>query len=75
MSFHNLTNLYSLSKTLRFELKPIGKTADLVRQSDFFVKDQQKAAAYPLLKNKMDDIHRDYIEQSLSSINHVPLDQ
>lgn len=73
--FNELTNLYSLSKTLRFELKPIWKTAELVNQSEFFLQDEKKAEAYPDLKIKMDAIHRAYIEQSLSSIEALPLDQ
>jgi len=31
-SFSNFTNLYSLSKTLRFELKPIGKTLEYIEK-------------------------------------------
>lgn len=31
-SFASFTNLYELSKTLRFELKPIGKTQEWIAQ-------------------------------------------
>ena len=29
--FDDFTNQYSVSKTLRFELKPVGKTKELIR--------------------------------------------
>jgi CRISPR-associated protein Cpf1 len=71
--FSNLTNLYSLSKTLRFELKPVGRTCDLVDQPNFFSKDESKADAYTLLKEKMDKIHYEYINRCLSSIDSLPI--
>ena len=67
------TNQYSLSKTLRFELKPVGETADYIEDfksqqlKDFVEIDQQRASDYLEIKKIIDDYHRDYIENSLSS--------
>lgn len=73
--FDGMTNLYSISKTLRFELKPIGKTKDLLEQVDFFKKDQEKANAYPEMKQLLDGLHRDFIDTALSNITKLSIDQ
>lgn len=36
--FDNFTSKYSLSKTLRFELKPVGKTKELLEKIKFLRK-------------------------------------
>lgn len=76
------TNLYQLSKTLRFELKPIGKTAktfqrwleemnkaELVGDNDgnLFLKDKNIKKAYMAIKPIMDRLHEQFIEMSLLS--------
>ena len=76
------TNLYQLSKTLRFELKPVGKTAEtfekwlnelknaeLVVDNDgnLFVKDKIIKEAYLAIKPIMDRLHEEFIEKSLKS--------
>lgn len=42
IDFSSFTNKYSLSKTLRFELKPIGKTAEMLKEHDIFQKDFER---------------------------------
>jgi CRISPR-associated protein Cpf1 len=72
MNFNNFTHQYSLSKTLRFELKPIGETADYIEDfksqylKDIVTQDQQRAEDYKVLKEIIDDYHRHYIEEKLS---------
>lgn len=76
------TNLYQLSKTLRFELKPIGKTAktfqrwleemnkaELVGDNDgnLFLKDKKIQNAYLAIKPIMDKLHEQLIEMALLS--------
>ena len=78
----NFTNLYSLSKTLRFELKPIGKTSETFKQwleelkntelvvdndGNLFVKDKKIKDAYLVIKPIMDKLHEQFIEISLLS--------
>ncbi|MBP5709876.1 MAG: hypothetical protein J6W84_02755, partial [Bacteroidales bacterium] len=82
MNYSDFTNLYSLSKTLRFELKPIGKTAETFKQwleemkntelvvdndSNLFVKDKKIKEAYLAIKPIMDKLHEQFIEKSLLS--------
>lgn len=67
------TNQYPLSKTLRFELKPIGETAGYLEDfksqhlKDFVNQDQIRAEDYQVIKEKIDDYHRAYIEKCLSA--------
>lgn len=73
-SFSKFTNQYSLSKTLRFELKPVGKTLDNMRQQlkydkdlQTFLKDQAIKDSYQKLKPLFDSIHEEFITDSLES--------
>lgn len=76
------TNLYQLSKTLRFELKPVGKTAETFKQwleelkiaelggyndDNLFAKDKNIREAYLAIKPIMDRLHEQFIEMSLLS--------
>lgn len=70
----NFTNQYSLSKTLRFELKPIGKDGKRLSEEEsnklfeeILDKDRKIKAAYIALKPVMDKIHEDIINKSLTS--------
>ena len=74
------TNLYPLSKTLRFELKPEKETKErfeewlrqingnIENEENFLLKDKKIAAAYVALKPILDKIHEDFINISLASI-------
>lgn len=46
MLFTNFTQQYPLSKTLRFELKPIGKTLEHIKAKNFLEKDATLAESY-----------------------------
>ena len=74
------TNLYSLSKTLRFELKPEPKTKEIFEkwiknisdnqnedENNLFLKDKKILKAYQSLKPILDSIHEQFIEKSLMS--------
>lgn len=76
------TNLFQLSKTLRFELKPIGKTKKTFEQwlkevkssepvadkdNNLFAKDEKIKEAYLSIKPIMDKQHEQFIERSLTS--------
>ena len=62
-------NGYSRSITLRNKLIPIGKTADNLKQ--FLEKDQERADAYPEIKNLIDEIHRGFIENTLTNFSFL----
>ena len=81
-NFDDFTNLYSLSKTLRFELKPEGKTEKTFKDwleelksmepasgtdGNLFIKDKKIKEAYLAIKPIMDKLHEQFIEMSLIS--------
>ena len=65
--FSKFTNKYSLSKTLRFELKPMTETKDHLKE--FVDSDEIRAKEYKELKKIIDEFHKDHIENTLSSKN------
>lgn len=60
------TNQYSLSKTLRFELIPQGKTLEHIQQKGLLDQDTDRALSYQKLKKIIDEYHKLFIEHSLS---------
>lgn len=77
----NFTQLYSLSKTLRFELRPIGETLENMRQHfkydqdlQTFLVDQEIENAYLKLKPIFDALHEEFITESLESEASKTLD-
>ncbi len=65
-SFHNL---YPVSKTLRFELKPIGKTLENIEKNGLIENDQQLADDYLKVKKIIDEYHKKHIENALKDFN------
>ena len=68
-----LTNLYSLQKTLRFELKPVpvaGETPEQAHErltrAPFFNADAERERSYEDAKTLIDDCLRDFIEEKLA---------
>lgn len=61
-----LTGLYSLSKTLRFELKPIGKTLEYIESKGLIAQDEQRAEEYKKVKDIIDRYHKKFITMCLS---------
>ncbi|MDR2346165.1 MAG: type V CRISPR-associated protein Cas12a/Cpf1 [Planctomycetaceae bacterium] len=72
----NFTNLYQLSKMLRFELRPIGKTRKYIEDKGFLSEDEQfrgksdviRAKSYEKVKNLIDNYHKNFIENSLLNV-------
>mgnify|MGYP004501803947 CR=1 FL=1 len=60
-----LTGLYSLSKTLRFELKPIGKTLENIESKGLIAQDEQRAEEYKKVKDIIDRYHKYFIKMCL----------
>lgn len=65
---NQLTGLYSLSKTLRFELKPIGKTIEHIERKGLIAQDQQRAEEYKKVKDIIDRYHKAFISMCLSKL-------
>lgn len=69
---HRFTNIYPLSKTLRFELKPIGKTLDNIISCGIIEQDKHRDSSYQRIKKIIDEYHKVFIE---SVLEHVILSQ
>ena len=59
------TNLYQLSKTLRFELQPIGKTKDNIETNGILQRDKKRAEDYIRVKQFIDEYHKQFIKERL----------
>ena len=66
--FDSFTGLYKVSKTLRFELKPVGKTADFLKERDGLAGDFKRAEDYPKVKEFLDGQHKALIERALTGV-------
>jgi len=65
-NFGEFTNLYSLSKTLRFELKPVKATKTILeverKDRENFKKDRKIAKNYQKLKGILNELHQEFIQ-------------
>ncbi len=68
-SFSDFTNLYEVSKTLRFELKPIGRTKELLDKHKVFDEDKQVLENYKKVKKYFDLYHQEFIYNALKLSN------
>jgi CRISPR-associated protein Cpf1 len=68
------TNQYSLSKTLRFELIPQGKTLDFIQEKGLLTQDEQRALSYQEMKKTIDKFHKYFIDLALNNIKLTHLD-
>lgn len=59
------TNLYPLSKTLRFELIPQGKTLEYIHENGLLEHDEHRAESYIEVKKIIDEYHKMFINQAL----------
>ena len=66
------TNLYPVSKTLRFELQPIGKTKENIEKNGILLRDEKRAEDYKIVKGFIDDYHKQFIKERLWSFK-LPL--
>ena len=62
------TNKYQLSKTLRFELKPVGKTKENIIAKNILKKDEERAESYQLMKKTIDGFHKHFIELAMQQV-------
>lgn len=64
-TFEDFTGLYSLSKTLRFELKPIGETLHHIEKKGLLEDDKHRSESYALVKKIIDEYHKVFIDNAL----------
>lgn len=66
-NFEDFKRLYPLSKTLRFEAKPIGATLDNIIKSGLLDEDEHRAASYVKMKKLIDEYHKVFIDRVLDN--------
>lgn len=64
--------LYPVSKTLRFELQPIGKTKENIEKAGILARDEQRAKDYVIVKGFIDEYHKQFIKERLWNFQ-IPL--
>ncbi len=69
------TNLYPVSKTLRFELIPQGKTLEHIQKHGIINDDIARANSYAKMKKTIDAYHQAFIRQALSGVKLNGLDE
>ena len=66
-NFSNFTGLYTLSKTLRFELKPVAQTKENIKKGKFLESDKKKVDDYKDVKKIIDNYHKFFIDDVLKN--------
>ena len=66
MKINDFKKLYPLSKTLRFELRPIGKTLEHIERNGLLNEDNHRAVSYKKMKKLIDEYHKFFIKTQLS---------
>ena len=60
------TNQFSLSKTLRFELRPVGATQQNIDEQGILKQDEELAQSYKIVKKIIDRYHKAFIDDTMS---------
>lgn len=73
--FEEFTGLYSLSKTIRFELIPQGKTLEKINEYGIISDDEHRAESYKKVKKLIDEYHKSYIQKTLQNAKLTGMDE
>ena len=65
----DFTGMYKLSQTLKFELRPIGATAENLEKSGLLEQDFKRADDYSAVKCFLDDQHKKFLAKVFSGID------
>lgn len=63
-----LTGLYSLSKTIGVELKPVDNTEKLIEARKLIEQDDLRAKDYKIVKDIIDRYHKAFIDECLNCV-------
>lgn len=69
------TNKYQLSKTLKFELIPQGKTDYYVEKNGLLSQDEKRADDYKKVKRIIDEYHKYFINKAIDGLVLADLDE
>jgi len=67
MKFEDFTGLYPVSKTLRFEARPVGDTLKNIIKRGILEQDTHRAESYQKVKKLMDEYHKAFIDSVMSN--------
>jgi len=67
--YENFTNMYKLSKTLRFGLKPQGATLRYMEERGVLEEDEARAEAKKQVQSLADRYHKDFIDKTLKPVH------
>ena len=67
LNFDEFVNMHKTEKTLKFKLLPQGKTLDFMKEE--IEHDHERAEAYPIVKELIDNVYREIIEKALNYKN------
>ena len=67
--FDQFTLQYPVTKTLRFALRPIGKTEENIKEKGLLKKDEKLARKYKQAKKIIDEYHKSYIDEKLKNFS------
>lgn len=73
--FSDFTNLFSVTKTLRFELKPDSRSLKYIEANGFLEEDEHRADSYQKVKKIIDRYHKAYIDSSLEQFKDFCIKQ
>ena len=66
--WNEMTGIYPVSKTIRFELKPIGRTLEYINSKRLLEEDEQRAKDFLEVKKIMNDYFRELIKTYLANV-------
>ena len=73
--YSSFINMYPVQKTLRFELKPVGKTLENIEKKGYIAEGEKRASDYKVVKELIDRYHKMYIEDTLKNVTLSGLDE
>ncbi len=65
--YKDFVGRYQVQKTLRFKLKPVGETEEWINKRFIIEDDEQRAEDAKRVKEIIDDMHREFIDDVLSN--------
>ncbi|KAK3605080.1 hypothetical protein CHS0354_000746 [Potamilus streckersoni] len=65
----DFVGIFPVSKTLRFELQPIGETEKNIKEKGLLDKDKDRSEDYKEVKKIADNYHKKFISESLSNLS------
>lgn len=75
MLYENLKRFYSVQKTLRFELKPVGKTKENIEKKGIIANDYHRFETYKNVKKYCDEYHKYFINEALKNVKLKNLEE